>query len=121
MEPEGLSAGWPEGRPEFPYDGLDAGVPADGLFTAFPEGRDELLPTEGREDCPDGRELWPEGLTEDCPDGRDAEPDETAGDLWLELFDDDLCTDSEREEPEEVRDAPFLDCAERLISFSLIP
>ena len=96
MEPEGLSAGWPEGRPEFPYDGLDAGVPADGLFTAFPEGRDELLPTEGREDC---------------PDGRDAELDETAGDLWLELFDDDLCTDSEREEPEEVRDAPFLDCA----------
>ena len=104
MEPEGLSAGWPEGRPEFPYDGLDAGVPADGLFTAFPEGRDELLPADGLDD-------WPDGLTADCPDGRDDEPDETAGDLRFEVLLEDLCTEVEREGPEEVRDAPFLVCA----------
>jgi hypothetical protein len=66
------------------------------LPAAFPEGRFE---TE------------PEGFDVDEPDGRDDEPDETAGDLRFEVLLEDLCTEVEREGPEEVRDAPFLVCA----------
>lgn len=90
-----MPAAFPEGGFETEPEGFDA----DG-----PDGRDELLPADGLELCPDG-------LTADCPDGRDDEPDETAGDLRFEVLLEDLCTEVEREGPEEVRDAPFLVCA----------
>lgn len=90
-----MPAGFPEGRFETEPEGFDA----EG-----PDGRDELLPADGLDD-------WPDGLTADCPDGRDDEPDETAGDLRFEVLLEDLCTEVEREGPEEVRDAPFLVCA----------
>ena len=85
--PDGLE-GVPDGRLVVPYEGLDAGVPDDGLFT-LPDGRVALE-----------------------PDGRDDDPLETAGDFRVELFDEeDLCTDVDRDDPEDVRDAPFLVCA----------
>ena len=67
--PDGLE-GVPDGRPDVPYEGLDAGVPDEGLFT-LPDGRVALEP-DGRDDCPDGRvTLEPEGRVVLEPDGRD--------------------------------------------------
>lgn len=60
--PDGLE-GVPDGRPDVPYEGLDAGVPDEGLFT-LPDGRVALEP--------DGRvTLEPEGRVALEPDGRD--------------------------------------------------
>lgn len=99
--PEGFD-GWLEGRPEFPTDGLEPDGAADGLLPPFegftaPEGFDGLEA--------DDLDVCPEGLAV-C---LEAAPFETAGDLREEVFDEDLCTDVERDEPDDERDPPLRD------------
>lgn len=100
-----------EGLPEFPTDGLEPDGAADGLLLPFegftaPEGFDGLE-ADDLDVCPEGLAVCPEGLAV-CLEAEEA-PFETAGDLRVEVFDEDLCTDVERDEPDDERDPPLRD------------
>ena len=100
-----------EGLSEFPTDGLEPDGAADGLLLPFegftaPEGFDGLE-ADDLDVCPEGLAVCPEGLAV-CLEAEEA-PFETAGDLRVEVFDEDLCTDVERDEPDDERDPPLRD------------